>query len=250
MLDVLLFGGTTEGRELAALLQTKNIPAMVCVATEYGESLLEAGGSLRVHAAGLDRNAMAALMIAEQPRLVLDATHPYADGVSRAIADACAEVGLPYHRVLRRSARQDGCVLLPDMDEMVSWLNTHSGMVFSALGSKAAGTLCRVNDYQNRLWLRILPTEKSLRDCLDAGFPAAHLICMQGPFSRELNEAMFRAVGADILLTKESGAVGGFPEKVAAARNCGMTVAVLTRPLDHPGLTAEQWKQRIEEGAL
>ena len=53
-----------------------------------------------------------------------------------------------------------------------------------------------------------------------------------------------------ILITKESGATGGFPEKVAAARDCGMTVAVLARPQDFPGLTCEAWLQRIKEGNL
>ncbi|MBQ2062409.1 MAG: precorrin-6A/cobalt-precorrin-6A reductase, partial [Oscillospiraceae bacterium] len=43
MVDILLFGGTTEGRELSEALKRKNVPSMVCVATEYGESLLEPG---------------------------------------------------------------------------------------------------------------------------------------------------------------------------------------------------------------
>ena len=141
-------------------------------------------------------------------------------------------------------------MLLRDMEEMIDYLSATEGVVFSSLGSKAAKELCRVRDYQSRLWLRILPTVSSISDCLEAGFPAAHLICMQGPFSRELNAAMFHATGAQILITKESGATGGFPEKVAAARDCGMTVAVLARPQDFPGLTCEAWLQRIKEGNL
>ena len=104
MVDILLFGGTTEGRVLAEALKKKGIPAMVCVATEYGESLLEEGGSLAVHAERLDEAAMAALMERERPRLVLDATHPYADGVSHCIQRACAATGMTYRRVLRQSA--------------------------------------------------------------------------------------------------------------------------------------------------
>lgn len=250
MTDVLLFGGTTEGRQLAHCLKEQGIPTLVCVATEYGESLLQEGGSLRVHPGRLDENAMLALMHREQPKLVLDATHPYAAAVSQTVAAACAAAQVPYHRVLRRSAMEDGCMLLRDMEEMIDFLSATEGVVFSSLGSKAAKELCRVRDYQSRLWLRILPTVSSISDCLDAGFPAAHLICMQGPFSRELNAAMFRATGAKILITKESGATGGFPEKVAAARDCGMTVAVLARPQDFPGLTCEAWLQRIKEGNL
>jgi precorrin-6x reductase len=61
---------------------------------------------------------------------------------------------------------------------------------------------------------------------------------------------MFRAAGASILVTKESGAAGGFTEKLAAARNCGMTTAVLARPKDTDGLTAAEWLRRIEEGTI
>ncbi len=240
-----------EGRLLAQALQAKEIPTLVCVATEYGESLLKASGSLRVHAGRLDEAAMEALFREESPRLVLDATHPYAATVSDCAGRAARAAGIPCHRVLRGESREgDGCVTLADVGEVVDWLSSHEGVVFSSLGSKAAGELCRVPDFEKRIWLRVLPTEQSLKDCLSAGFSPKHIICMQGPFSRELNAAMFRAAGARILLTKESGAAGGFPEKLAAARDCGMTAVVIARPREREGLTAEQWLRRIEEGDL
>ncbi len=250
MIDVLLFGGTTEGRVLAAALKEQNVPAMVCVATEYGESLLEAGGSLQVHAERLDEAAMTELMERERPRLVLDATHPYADDVSRSIRSACAAAGREYRRVRRESRMEEGCLSFPDMESMIAWLSVQKGVIFSSLGSKEARALAEIPGSAERVWLRILPSLKGLEDCLAAGFPARHVICMQGPFSEELNEAMFRSAGADILVTKESGRAGGFPEKLAAARNCGMTVAVLERPQDADGLTAAEWLQRIKEGIL
>ena len=250
MIDILLFGGTTEGRVLAAALKEKNVPAMVCVATEYGESLLEAGGSLQVHAERLDEAAMTGLMERERPRLVLDATHPYADDVSRSIRNAGAAAGREDRRVRRESRMEEGCLSFPDMESMIAWLSEQEGVIFSSLGSKEARALAEIPGSAERVWLRILPSLKGLEDCLAAGFPARHVICMQGPFSEELNKAMFRSAGADILVTKESGRAGGFPEKLAAARNCGMTVAVLERPQDADGLTAAEWLRRIEEGRI
>ena len=41
MCRVIVFAGTTEGRKLSAFLEERQIPAMICVATEYGESVLE-----------------------------------------------------------------------------------------------------------------------------------------------------------------------------------------------------------------
>ena len=43
MCKILLFGGTTEGRELAAFLNTQPCETTVCVATEYGQALLPEG---------------------------------------------------------------------------------------------------------------------------------------------------------------------------------------------------------------
>ncbi|HWS29492.1 MAG TPA: precorrin-6A reductase [Clostridia bacterium] len=250
MTEIILFGGTSEGRELAALLKEKNIPALVCVATEYGESLLDAGGSVEVHAGRLDENAMAALMGERAPRLVLDATHPYADAVSRNIRAACESANTAYLRVRRESVSESGYRTFPSMAALVAWLNTTDGVIFSGLGAKEAHALTAVNGFEKRVWLRILPFSEGLNACIEAGFPAKRVICMQGPFSTELNAAMFRAVKADILITKESGAAGGFQEKLAAARDCGMTVAALKRPDGEEGLTLEEVKRKIEVGGL
>ena len=111
--------------------------------------------------------------------------------------------------------------------------------------TKEAAALSEVTGAFERIWLRILPSLEGLRMCLDAGFPAKHIICMQGPFSEELNEAMFRACGAQILLTKDTGSAGGFPEKLAAAKKCGMKVFVIKRPEDSEGESLDYWKDQL-----
>lgn len=250
MNEIVLFGGTTEGRELAELLQRRGIPALVCVATEYGEALLSPGGSLRVHTGRLDESAMRSLLLREAPRLVIDATHPYAACVSEQVRALCGELGLRRIRVKREALAEGDCVCFPDLDGLIPWLNQTEGTVFSTLGAKEASLLARAEGFAERIWLRILPLEESLRIVREAGFPAKRLICMQGPFSQELNEAMFRAADARILLTKDSGAAGGFAEKLAAARACGMTVALIARPADDDGTPLCEIRARIEENAL
>ena len=53
MCKVMVFAGTTEGRELAEFLAEREIPAHICVATEYGEQLLPQGKGLRFLMSGL-----------------------------------------------------------------------------------------------------------------------------------------------------------------------------------------------------
>ncbi len=247
MTDIILFGGTSEGRELAALCKKKRIPTLVCVATEYGEALLEAGGSVEVRTGRLDEGAMTALIRQQKPHLVLDATHPYAEQASRNLSAACKSANTPYLRVMRENVSEGDVKIFPTMDALTHWLNMTDGIIFSGLGAKEARTLTAVTGFDSRVWLRILPVTQGLHDCIAAGFPAHHIICMQGPFSRELNVAMFRAAGATILITKESGAAGGFLEKLEAARECGMTVSVLKRPDEEPGVALDEVKAMIED---
>lgn len=250
MADIILFGGTTEGRELAELLGQKGADALVCVATEYGEEMLSPSGSVRVQTGRLDMGQIAKLIMRESPKVIIDATHPYASEISRSLKSLCGEYKLKYIRVRRENDARQDCLYFSSMEQMIDWLNGTTGIVFSALGAKEAKALSQVKGFEERIWLRILPSEESLKAAKEAGFPAKHIICMQGPFGRELNEAMFKATGASVLLTKESGAAGGFGEKIAAAKSCGMRVAVLSRPDDVEGVTLRQIKERIEENSL
>ena len=248
MADLILFGGTSEGRELAELSRDLNIDCIVCVATDYGESLLEESGSLRVHTGRLDKDGMIALIRAESPQLVLDATHPYADKVSETVIAACSECRVRYGRVQREKEDHGAFKDFSDVRELAEYLDGTDGVVFSSLGTKEAAALSGVKGASERIWLRVLPSIDGLRTCLEAGFPAKHIICMQGPFSADLNEAMFRACGAQILLTKDTGSAGGFPEKIEAARRCGMKVLVIRRPADISGEPLDVWKERLRLG--
>ena len=250
MADLILFAGTTEGRELAELARELGIRTVACVATEYGESLIEEGGSLRANMGRLGEEAMKALILAEAPKLVLDATHPYADVVSRTIVAACSATGARYGRVQREAEAHEGCLEFADLAALAECLDKTPGVVFSSLGTKEAAGLSHVSGAAERIWLRVLPSIDGLKMCLDAGFPAKHIICMQGPFSADLNEAMFKAVGAQILLTKDTGSAGGFPDKLEAARRCGMQVFVIKRPQDVAGQSLQVWKDRLRNGQL
>lgn len=103
MYKLLLFAGTTEGRELAEYLAGCKAQVTACVATEYGETLINPQTNLTVHAGRMDRQQMKQLMQQEGFDLVIDATHPYAAVVTQNIAAACQEASVPLYRCLRES---------------------------------------------------------------------------------------------------------------------------------------------------
>ena len=119
MYDVILFGGTTEGRMLAEYLSEAGVNALVCVATPYGDSLLECKSNITVHSGRLDELQMLELFTTERPKLVLDATHPYADIVTKNIRAACEKAGCQYVRIKRESIETEGCACFTSMDELI-----------------------------------------------------------------------------------------------------------------------------------
>lgn len=85
--ELLIFGGTTEGRLLAEFCAGKGIPAQVCVTTEHGAGLLPEG---MARTGTLDEDGMQLLLRGRAFRAVIDATHPYAREATRNIRTACA----------------------------------------------------------------------------------------------------------------------------------------------------------------
>lgn len=247
MKPVLLFAGTQEGRELAEKLSAAGVPTTVCTATEYGGVLLPRSGTLTVHTGRLDQEGILALLRSEDFSLVVDATHPYAAEVTRNIHAAAEETRIERLRLLRESGAAEDCTLVPDICGAVRLLNEREGKVLLATGSKELDRFTEVDGYQERLYPRVLPLPKVVERCLSLGFPAAHLICMQGPFGTELNEALMRQFDLSILVTKETGRTGGFPEKLEAARRRNAEVIVIGRPPEEQGFSMRELLPVLEE---
>lgn len=245
-MEILLFGGTTEGRELAGWLSGRGGVVTLCVATPYGAQLSPAGPGVTVRAGRLDGAGMEALMRERPFACAVDATHPYADLVSRTLRSACGHVGLPYLRLVRGEGADGGFLHAPDAPAAAALLEGLPGNVLLTTGSKELSAFARPGLTQ-RCFPRVLPSLDSLERCLALGFPAAHVICMQGPFSRALNEALLRQFAVKTLVSKRSGAAGGFPEKAQAAAVCGCTLLVIDRPVREEGLGLEDMKRRLEE---
>ena len=89
--------------------------------------------------------------------------------------------------------------------------------------------------------------EKSIASADSLGIPLDHIIAMKGPFSKELNSALIRQFDIKMLVTKASGKSGGFWEKVEAARECGVELIVIRRPIQEEGLSLEDAKRELEE---
>lgn len=250
MCKVILFGGTTEGRLLAQFLDENRIDSVVCVATEYGGSLLRGCSYVKVIEDRLDGAEMEELITGEKPQLVIDATHPFAEIVTENILRASENTGTEYLRVIRDSdgASGDEAVYVDTVDDAVAWLKDNpEGKILATTGSKELAKYAEIPDYRSRVYARVLSTAESVLKAAELGFEGANLIAMQGPFSREMNKALLTDCGIRYLVTKESGNTGGYADKLEACRECGVTPVIIGRPAAEKGETIASAKRLIAE---
>lgn len=237
MYKLCVFAGTSEGRRLIEFLSGQSMQIMACVATGYGETLIAKADGLTISAKRLTLEEMERLFAEERFDCVIDATHPYAAAVTENIAAACRNTGTEYLRLAREggSAPEDA-VFVSDAAAAVEYLNTTRGNILLTTGSKELARYAAIDGFEQRVFARVLPMEDSLRACQDAGLAPAHILAMQGPFTREMNTAMLRSVSAGYLVTKLTGHAGGLEEKVAAAREAGAVLVAIGRPPQRDGI--------------
>ena len=245
MYKAIVFAGTTEGYEICRFLSANKISALACVATEYGSHSLEAGDYLKIQAKRLDEQEMTELFHKELPEFILDATHPYATEVTKNIKSAALASGISYIRVLRAESQSQNAVYVETAEQAVEYLRDREGRIFLTTGSKELAAFTTLPDYQERIYARVLSLPAVVEACQKLGFEGKHLIAMQGPFSKEMNEAMLRQYECQYLVTKDSGKAGGFQEKIDAAFACGVIPVIIGRPVQEEGISLTECKRML-----
>lgn len=247
--SVLIFGGTTEGRELAEWLSAHGgFDVVVSSLTEYGGSLVEGLPRVRSLTGRMLPERMVGVMEEGSFSFVIDATHPYAAGVSASIAASAQACGLPLYRVLREGEPVGPWESAASAEDAAHIVAQAQGRVLLTTGSKDLPIYAQaIDDFAERVYVRILPVASSLEAASNLGIPTSHVIAMQGPFSKELNVALLREFDISMLVTKASGKAGGFWEKVEAAQECGARLVVINRPVDEKGLSVDELKRIIDK---
>ncbi len=238
---IVVLAGTRDGRELAATLARQGWPVSVAVVSDYGRKLAAKDG-LTVHTGCRDTAGMVALFKTEGAKAVIDASHPYAVNASHNAQAACEALGLPYLRYERPPAPlpdYDKLHRVADAGEAARLAASLGKVIFLATGSR---TLAAFKNEQllagSRLIARVLPEPEILSVCRRLGFVPADIIALQGPFSHQLNLVLFREYGAEVVITKNSGSVGGTDSKISAAIELNLPIIVIDRPTVEYGRVA------------
>ena len=184
MSDVLIFGGTTEGREIATYCDK-------LVATEYGKEVLPEFKTVKVSNKRLGTEEIAKLIKENNISCVIDSTHPYAYDISKNIESALKllEKDITFFKIKRESmdVSLEDVLEFSSNFEAVNYLLNTEGNVLLTTGSKEISAFSKLS---NRIFPRVLPSIDSINACISAGVPSKNIIAMQGPFSLALNEAI------------------------------------------------------------
>lgn len=250
MRNIMIFGGTTEGRRLAEFCAANPIKAYISVTSDYGVNLLPESEYLTLLCDKMDAAGMERFFISHAITHVIDATHPFAKEVTENVKQVCDALGISYFRVIREQEEElRGIRYFDNLDMLTDYLDGTAGRIFITTGSKEAAAFCRLKDFESRCVLRVLDVPEIVGRLKQMGYCGEQIISVRGPFSVEENISHFEKYHARYLVTKDSGNAGGFMEKLEAAKACGLEALVLRRQPEQ-GYKVEQIYDWLAEGKM
>ncbi len=220
---VLILGGTSEGRALAAAAAGVGVPVVSSLAGRVSRPALPVG-QVRIGGFG-GAVGLQQFLTTHRIRAVVDATHPFAATMTSSAAVACAATGVPLLRLARpgwsgRPAAADW-----------RWVDSIAAAAATTdrLGRRPFLTTGR----QTLEQFRILADRFVLVRVVeppDTALPVQwELVRDRGPYSLTAELSLMRSAAVDVLVTKDSG--GDYTSaKLDAASKLGIPVVIVRRP--------------------
>ncbi len=226
---ILVLGGTSEARALAAELVATGVDVLSSLAGRVREPRLP-DGPVRVGGFG-GAAGLAGFLRAEGITAVVDATHPFAGAITAHAVQAAAQTGVPL-LVLRRPEWEPApdWQPVPDIRAAAAAVRGWPGeSVFLTTGRRDLDVFAA--DDRHLFLVRAVDPPDGLVP------PRMTLVLDRGPYTVDGESALMRAHGVGMLVTKNSG--GPMTEaKLQAARDLGVQVLMVQRPPLPPGCVA------------
>jgi precorrin-6A/cobalt-precorrin-6A reductase len=238
---VLLLGGTGEARLLAGALVADGVDVVSSLAGRVAEPVLPPG-EVRIGGFG-GAEGLAGWLRAERVTAVVDATHPFATGITANALAAADAAGVPLLRLQRpgwSAGPGDDWRWVDSMEEAAAAVAGFAN-VFLTTGRRDLAAFAGLT--AEVLLRTVDPPEPPLP-------PRTTVVLERGPFAVEDERALMREHAVDVVVTKDSGG-GMTAAKLAVARELGIPVVLVRRPPVPPGVpvvaTVEEARAWIED---
>ena len=222
-----IIGGTSETGDFIEKIEGK-IEYIVTVATYAGMEVLK-GKNVRVKR--LDYGEMTQFIKDNNIKTIVDLTHPYAVEVSKNAEEVAADTDTEYIRYVREKAESglyNDIITVDGIDQCKDYLKNITGTVLFTTGSKNIVDFESIRA-ENRFIYRVLPSIFSLEECVQNEIALKDIVAVLGPFSVELNMALFSEYDVDLVVMKDSGTRGGTDEKLLACKNMNIKAVMIGR---------------------
>lgn len=222
---ILIFGGTTEGRIAVNVCDQAGKPYYY--ATKGNIQEVEAAHAIRSTGA-LDKKAMLDFCMEKDIKLIIDVAHPFAEILHQNIAEVSKELHLPVVRLERNYTEHDNDITwFSNYEEAINYLNKHK--IENLLALTGVNTISKLKPYweKHACWFRILDRKESKEIVEKEGFPKEKVLYFEEGGDEY---KLYKELKPQAIITKESGASGGFNEKIAAAKQLNIPVFVVKRP--------------------
>lgn len=221
---ILVFGGTTEGRVAAKVLEESGAAYYYSTRSDTQDIQLVHGNHI---SGAMEVPEMAAYCQGHDIRLIVDAAHPFAVNLHRNVLTLAEQIGVPVIRYDRiYPSHDEDLIWCKDYDDAINQLKIHE--INRLLALTGVNTIAKLHGYwrDHYCWFRILKRDKSQSLAHKSGFPEDKLVY----FEQDETNALIERLQPQAIITKESGTSGRFSEKVTAARQAGIKVFVVERP--------------------
>ena len=236
-MKILLLGGTKDSTNIIEFIKNNyDAYILTTTTTEYGARLAKECGSDDVIARPLLKDEIIEIINRENFNLLIDATHPFAEHITQTSVSIADELKLAYIRFERPTTN------LKNIDTShIHYANSfdEAGKLIedefsegNVLHFAGANTMEDILKYVSvdRFYPRILKVESSIEKCEKLGVDPSHIIPMKGAASLEENLELIEKYDASVMITKESGEIGGVVEKIQAANEKNVAVIMIQRP--------------------
>ncbi len=225
---VLILGGTAEARALAAELRDLDVPYISSLAGRVQQPRLPVG-EVRIGGFG-GPAALRAWIVEHDCRAVIDATHPFAQQISRNAAEATAPLGvrlIAFRRPQWVPAADDRWTVVGDIAAAATAVSGRDRRILLTTGRQDVTAFA--GDGSAFYLIRVV-------DPPTGDLPPHHrIIRSRGPYDLQSELTLLRDNDIDTLVTKNSGGEHT-RAKLVAARELGVAVVMVARPPSPAGV--------------